>query len=52
MNHFALLLSLLIGFHTSFTADSPTTKANEPRTVRLLTVGNSFSGNATQSGRA
>lgn len=46
MKSFTLLLTLFIGFYAAHAADAPV-KANEVRTVRLLTIGNSFSRNAT-----
>jgi hypothetical protein len=48
MKNIALLLSFLICFQHAGAAESATAKAAEPRTVRLLTVGNSFSANATK----
>lgn len=48
MKPFVLLLTLLIGLYTAAAAEVPASGAKEARTVRLLTVGNSFSGNATK----
>ncbi|MDQ3623574.1 MAG: DUF4886 domain-containing protein [Verrucomicrobiota bacterium] len=46
--HGVVVLSLLAGFHTTYAADVSALKASQPKTIRLLTVGNSFSGNATK----
>src|SRR5437868_2067532 len=42
---FALAFALLLGFHAP--AATPAVAASPAKTVRLLTIGNSFSGNAT-----
>ena len=48
MRRLALLLTLFIGVHAAPAVESPAPRAGEAKTVRLLTIGNSFSANATK----
>jgi hypothetical protein len=48
MKSLPLLLTLILGWHSATAAQTSTPEAGAAKTVRLLTIGNSFSRNATR----